>query len=86
LEGNRIVEVKNAGVSKGQAALRWVSQREWDFILAIGDDLTDEDIFRVLPATAWTIKVGVGASAARFSLGSPGQVASLLTAMVKGRR
>jgi trehalose 6-phosphate synthase/phosphatase len=86
LEGNRIVEVKNAGVTKGQAALRWVSREGWDFILAIGDDLTDEDIFRVLPATAWTIKVGVGASAARFSLGSPSQVVSLLTAMVKGRR
>lgn len=85
LEGSRIVEVKNAGVTKGQAALRWVSRKEWDFILAIGDDLTDEDIFRVLPAAAWTIKVGVGASAARFSLGSPSQVASLLTAMVKKR-
>jgi trehalose 6-phosphate synthase/phosphatase len=85
LEGNRIVEVKNAGVNKGQAALRWVSRRGWNFILAIGDDLTDEDIFRVLPAAAWTIKVGVGASAARFSLGSPGQVVSLLTAMVKKR-
>jgi trehalose 6-phosphate synthase/phosphatase len=83
LEGNRIVEVKNDGVNKGQAALRWVSRKEWDFILAIGDDLTDEDIFRVLPAAAWTIKVGVGASAARFSLGSPSQVVSLLTAMVK---
>ncbi len=86
LEGNRIVEVKNAGVTKGQAVLRWVSRQEWDFILAIGDDLADEDIFKVLPATAWTIKVGVGASAARFSLGSPGQVAALLTAMVRGRR
>jgi trehalose 6-phosphate synthase/phosphatase len=86
LEGNRIVEVKNAGVNKGQAAQRWVFRKDWDFILAIGDDLTDEDIFKVLPATAWTIKVGVDASAARFSLSSPGQVVSLLTAMVKGRR
>jgi trehalose 6-phosphate synthase/phosphatase len=85
LEGNRIVEVKNAGVNKGQAALRWVSRKEWDFILAIGDDLTDEDIFRVLPAAAWTIKVGVGASAAKFSLSSPSQVISLLTELVKGR-
>ena len=85
LEGSRIVEVKNADVTKGQAALRWVYQKEWDFILAIGDDLTDEDVFQVLPATALSIKVRFGASAARFSLGSPSQVISLLTAMLKGR-
>jgi trehalose 6-phosphate synthase/phosphatase len=83
LEGSRIVEVKNTGVTKGQAALRWISRKGWDFMLAIGDDLTDEDIFQVLPATAWTIKVRFGASAARFSLGSPDQVVSLLTAMMK---
>jgi trehalose 6-phosphate synthase/phosphatase len=83
LEGNRIVEVKNSGVNKGQAALRWVSRKEWDFILAIGDDVTDEDIFQVLPSAAWTIKVGVDASTAKFRLGSPSQVVSLLAVIVK---
>jgi trehalose 6-phosphate synthase/phosphatase len=85
LEGSRVVEVKNAGVNKGQAASRWISRQNWGFILAIGDDFTDEDIFKVLPATAWTIKVGISASAAKFSLSSPGQVISLLTELVKGR-
>jgi trehalose 6-phosphate synthase/phosphatase len=83
LEGNKVVEVKNAGVNKGRAALRWISRKTWDFILAIGDDSTDEDIFRVLPAAAWSIKVGFSASVAKFSLGSPSQVRSLLREMIE---
>jgi trehalose 6-phosphate synthase/phosphatase len=85
LEGSRVVEVKNAGVNKGQAALHWIPRKGWGFILAIGDDFTDEDIFKVLPATAWTIKVGVSTSAAKFSLSSTDQVISLLTELVKGQ-
>jgi trehalose 6-phosphate synthase/phosphatase len=83
LEGNKVVEVKNTGVNKGRAALPWISRKTWDFILAIGDDLTDEDIFRVLPATAWSIKVGFSASVAKFSLGSPSQVRPLLREMIE---
>jgi trehalose 6-phosphate synthase/phosphatase len=85
LEGSKVVEVKNAGVNKGRSALRWISGKTWDFILAIGDDLTDEDVFKALPAAAWSIKVGFGASAARFNLGSPSQVSSLLREMIEAK-
>ena len=81
LEGSKVVEIKNAGVNKGQAALKWASREEWDFILALGDDLTDEDVFQALPATTWSIKVGFGASGAKFNLGSPTDVRSLLKEM-----
>ena len=83
LEGSKVVEVKNAGVNKGQAALQWISREDWDFILAIGDDLTDEDVFKALPTTAWSIKVRFSASAARFNLGSPGEVRALLNEMIE---
>jgi len=83
LEGSKVVEVKNAGVNKGHAALRWIAREEWDFILAMGDDWTDEDTFQVLPPTAWSIKVGFGASAARFSLSCPSKATSLLRKMLK---
>jgi len=86
LEGSKVVEVKNAGVNKGRAALRWISKKTWDFILAVGDDLTDEDVFKVLPATAWSIKVRFSASAARFNLTSPSQVRALLEEMLGGLR
>ena len=29
-----------------------------DFILGMGDDWTDEDIFAVLPEGSWSVKVG----------------------------
>ncbi len=83
LEGSKVVEIKNAGVNKGRGALRWISRKPWDFILAIGDDLTDEDVFKVLPATAWSIKVRFSASAARFNLSSPSQVRALLKGLVE---
>jgi len=82
LEGSKVVEVKNTGINKGRAALRWISREKWDFILALGDDWTDEDTFKALPTTAWSIKVGFGASAARFSLSSPSKATSLLRKMV----
>jgi len=83
LEGSKVVEIKTAGIDKGRAALRWISREKWDFLLAIGDDFTDEDVFKVLPATAWSIKVGFSASAAKFNLGSPDQVRLLLKEMLE---
>jgi len=85
LEGSKVVEVKNTDINKGRAALMWLSSVEWDFILAVGDDWTDEDTFKVLPSTAWSIKVGFGASAARFSLSSPSKATSLLRKMAGQR-
>jgi len=85
LEGSKVVELKNTDINKGRAASRWISREKWDFILALGDDWTDEDTFKVLPSTAWSIKVGFGASAARFSLSSPGKATSLLRKMIRGQ-
>ncbi|MCB0578372.1 MAG: bifunctional alpha,alpha-trehalose-phosphate synthase (UDP-forming)/trehalose-phosphatase [Phaeodactylibacter sp.] len=81
LEGNKVVEIKNAGVNKGKAALNWVGERDWDFILAIGDDHTDEDTFRALPEEAHTIKVGLDKSVARYNLLSVEEVRSFLASL-----
>ena len=78
LEGSKVVEVKSANLNKGSTAEQWISRQDWDFILAIGDDVTDEDLFRALPENAWSIKVRPGVSAAKFSLDSPDEVRSLL--------
>jgi len=83
LEGSKVVEVKNTGVSKGRAAAQWISREKWDFILAIGDDWTDEDIFKVLPDMAWSIKVRFSASAAKYNLASPKGVRALLEEMIE---
>ncbi|HVW58737.1 MAG TPA: trehalose-phosphatase, partial [Puia sp.] len=82
--GNKIIEVRNRGTDKGTAIQHVLSQEERDFILAIGDDRTDEDMFRMLTETdnAFTIKVGVEASFAQFNMHTPQMVISLLGNMV----
>jgi trehalose 6-phosphate synthase/phosphatase len=52
----------------------------YDFILAIGDDYTDEAMFRELAEVnnSFTIKVGGDASLAQYNLYTPQMVVSLL--------
>jgi trehalose 6-phosphate synthase/phosphatase len=58
------------GVNKGTAAMEWVTNQTPDFVLGIGDDWTDEDLFRALPATAFSVRLGVASTAARYYLSS----------------
>ena len=83
LEGNKVMEIKHIGINKGRAAQRWLDKEQWDFILAIGDDVTDEDTFSVLPETAYSIKVGLGPSKARFNIASHHEVRKLLQEMIE---
>jgi trehalose 6-phosphate synthase/phosphatase len=78
VRGNKVVEVRNAGVDKGNAGLYLLKRCEPDFILAIGDDWTDEDLFKVLPERAHSIRVGLGRSYARHSLHRHEEVIQLL--------
>jgi trehalose 6-phosphate synthase/phosphatase len=74
LEGDKVVEVKRAGYDKGVAALKFIANQEFDFIMAIGDDRTDEDIFRSLPTEAITIKIGATLSIAKYNLATQNDV------------
>ncbi|KLU60851.1 trehalose-phosphate synthase [Peptococcaceae bacterium CEB3] len=78
LQGNRVLEVIPKGVDKGKAALEWLQRVNYDFIMAIGDDETDERMFRILPAWAYSVKVGEGHSLARFAVAGPAEVLALL--------
>ncbi|HSN50703.1 MAG TPA: trehalose-phosphatase, partial [Bacteroidales bacterium] len=68
MEGHKIVEIKMAGYNKGTAAVDFLKTINYDFILALGDDVTDENLFRELPENAFTIKVGQGNSIAVYRL------------------
>lgn len=83
LEGKKVLDVKNSGINKGRAAMHWLSKEMWDFIIAIGDDWTDEDMFGILPNYAYSIKVGLRPSVARYNLKSPDGVVSLLKELVE---
>jgi trehalose 6-phosphate synthase/phosphatase len=78
LEGSKVIEIKNAGIDKGIAALHWLTKGNWDFILAIGDSVADEDTFTAPPESAYTIKVGLEASKAKFNLNSTREVRELI--------
>jgi len=83
LLGNKVVEIKPAVISKGKASHRWLDKVDSrDFILAVGDDWTDEDMFEVLPQNAWKIKVGFSYyTGAQWFLESPGDVTGLLKSL-----
>jgi trehalose 6-phosphate synthase/phosphatase len=83
LQGHKIIEVRNAGINKGMAAAHWLSKEEYGFVMGIGDDATDEDLFAALPADAYSIRVGIGRTQARLSLRAPKEVLSLLGHLVR---
>ncbi len=68
LNGNKVIEIKNMGINKGKAIKKWLDAGKWDFMMAIGDDWTDEDMFGELPKSGYSIKVGYKASKARFNI------------------
>jgi trehalose 6-phosphate synthase/phosphatase len=70
LEGDMVVEIKNSEVDKGRAAERWLENGNYEFILAIGDDWTDEDTFLTMPDDAITIRVGSSTSRAKYRIDS----------------
>ncbi len=84
LQGNKVVEVRNAGLNKGDAGLYFRSKDDYDFILAAGDDWTDEDLYKVLPETAYSIRIGMTQSYARFNLHNYAEVIELIRELAIG--
>ncbi|MCR5888817.1 bifunctional alpha,alpha-trehalose-phosphate synthase (UDP-forming)/trehalose-phosphatase [Hymenobacter sp. J193] len=83
LEGNRVLEIKHAGINKGTAAAQWLSADSQPFVLALGDDRTDEDTFAALPPEAYTLKVGpTSRSLARYAVAGVADVRRLLSGLL----
>jgi trehalose 6-phosphate synthase/phosphatase len=80
LHGKKVIEIKDSTISKGSAVRNILEGRkDIDFILAIGDDVTDEDMFDAIPEDSWSIKVGEGEqSNATYFLHSYKDVRNLL--------
>ncbi|MDR1489567.1 MAG: bifunctional alpha,alpha-trehalose-phosphate synthase (UDP-forming)/trehalose-phosphatase [Desulfovibrio sp.] len=85
MQGNKIVEVKQAGFNKGTEVKRLLAKDAYDFYLAMGDDATDQDMFAALPPEAVTINVGFFSDAAMFYLPDQEQTLALLAAFVDYR-
>jgi len=84
-EGSKILEIRQLGINKGRAVERWLEKDQWDFIMAAGDDYTDEEMFAVMPQDAYSIKVGIGISKARFNVDTVLEFRKLLEELVGGQ-
>lgn len=80
LDGNKVVEILAEETGKGKAAEKLFKQKKYDFILSIGDDVTDEEVFEYFMnnTKAYTIKVGEGKTCAKYEFAGINDVISLL--------
>jgi trehalose 6-phosphate synthase/phosphatase len=84
LHGKKIIEIRHSTISKGNAVLGLLSEdHDYPFILAAGDDTTDEEMFAALPDYSWTIKVGESDQThAKYFLASTSSIRELLEQLV----
>jgi len=86
MQGDKVIEITNTDVNKSNAGARWVSKNKHDFIMAIGDGWTDEFLFKTLPETAYSIRVGMTQSYAKFNLRNNREVLDLLKLIIKNKK
>jgi trehalose 6-phosphate synthase/phosphatase len=86
MQANKAVEVRVAGINKGTTARELLAEAEYDFILAIGDDRTDEDLFAVLPDSAYSIKVGSARGHAKYNCKDVDEVHRVLSLLAAPSR
>lgn len=78
LHGKQVVEVGVVRADKGSALLALRDEVGAEVVAYFGDDVTDEDAFRVLGPDDVTVKVGEGETAARFRVDGPEDAAAAL--------
>lgn len=83
MDGNKVLEIKDTTVNKGRAASLWIDEVPQEFILSIGDDWTDEDMFSILPEYSYSLKVGYGPTNANYYLNNVEEVRKLLRNLIK---
>ncbi|MEW5851425.1 MAG: bifunctional alpha,alpha-trehalose-phosphate synthase (UDP-forming)/trehalose-phosphatase [Myxococcota bacterium] len=84
LRGDRVVEVRVHGVSKALVARPVAAAcAPGERIVALGNDFTDEDMFKALPPEAITVRVGPGETCARYRLASVREVRRFLALLVR---
>lgn len=83
LNGNKVIEIKSSSVNKGRAASYILSKKNYDFVLAVGDDWTDEYMFEEVPEGSYSIKVGFQKSKAKYYIKNTQDVRELLGFIAK---
>ncbi len=81
MDGDKVIEIKNSGINKGRAAGQQLAKNIYDFVIALGDDWTDEYTFGAMPDEAFTIKVGTKSTKAHYYIDSVESVRELLATL-----
>lgn len=84
--GSEVVEFMVVDANKGDAVHRAKHATGAIGVLFIGDDLTDEDVFKNLTSEDVAIKVGSGETAARYRVAGIAEVAEVLDILASMRR
>ncbi len=86
MRGNKIIEIKPVDISKGAEAKRLLQKESYDFVMAVGDDTTDEEMFLALPPEAITVKVGKNSDAARYNIATQQQTLVFLARLASSQK
>ncbi|GIX40773.1 MAG: hypothetical protein KatS3mg129_0506 [Leptospiraceae bacterium] len=79
IHGKAVVEVRISGINKGNIINYFNNKKlHYDFMFFAGDDETDENLFSVLPEDAFSIKIGKGATHAKYRLNTVKELRFLL--------
>jgi trehalose 6-phosphate synthase/phosphatase len=85
LEGKKVIEVRLRGVNKGTVVQRIHAEMPDVRIVAIGDDRTDEDLFRAVPPDGVCMAVGRASAAAHCRVSDYRAARRVLEALVDER-
>ena len=81
LDLNKAIEIISVRINKGVALNKVLKVEDFDFIICIGDDMSDEYMFNILPDESVTIKVGNKNSNAKYFIKNSFEVRKLLENM-----
>ena len=79
------LELRTPGIDKGEFVSHYIKGKpQFDFVLAIGDGQTDEDLFHAIPEAHYSIRVGNASnSAAKFYVDKQSDVQHLLAELIR---
>jgi trehalose 6-phosphate synthase/phosphatase len=75
---DKAIEVTSRKFDKGSAVNELIKNKKYDHIVCIGDDVTDENMFKTLNENSTTIKVGIKNTLAKFFIDDTKSVVNLL--------
>ncbi|HQP11081.1 MAG TPA: trehalose-phosphatase, partial [Candidatus Omnitrophota bacterium] len=85
-QGRLIVEVSSNQISKGTAVRHFMEKKDYDRVICVGDDKTDEAMFKIDDPRIISIKIGPEDTFAKYRLSSPTLLRDFLAQLIKRKK